>query len=253
MDTLSAFIDDIYHYRARPRACPSTPSCRRAGPGQFEINLKHKADAVARRPRRAAAEARRQGRRPRPRPRRHLHGQAASRLGRARACTSTSACSTRPATTCSPASRSRRCSATRSAVCVDDHGRLHGGVGAVGQCLPPLRAEVATCRWRRTGASTIAPSPCAFRAHRARPRASSIASPAPTPIPIWCWPRSSPASATASTKKIDPGPDGGRQPPSNCEAPSLPTAWVNALDQFEQSRRRARGLRRWNSRMSTPS
>jgi hypothetical protein len=39
---------------------------------------------------------------------------------------------------------------------------------------------------------------------------------------------------TGITKKIEPGPmaEGAAD---NCDAPDLPTAWVNALDQFEQS------------------
>lgn len=46
MDTLSGFIDDIYKV-SNAQGLPIDAVMQESGPGQFEINLKHKADAVA--------------------------------------------------------------------------------------------------------------------------------------------------------------------------------------------------------------
>jgi glutamine synthetase len=79
MDALSPFIDDVY------RICEVRVSrhavMKESGPGQFEINLQHRPDAVAAALDglllKRAVKARRERM-----ARSHLHGQAAPRLGR---------------------------------------------------------------------------------------------------------------------------------------------------------------------------
>ncbi|MGA7373037.1 MAG: glutamine synthetase family protein [Methyloceanibacter sp.] len=46
MDTLSPFIDDVYRIR-EVQGLPVDTVMKESGPGQFEINLKHRTDAVA--------------------------------------------------------------------------------------------------------------------------------------------------------------------------------------------------------------
>src|SRR5690606_29899613 len=46
MDTLAPFIDDIYRI-GEAQGLPVDAVIQESGPGQFEVNLKHRADAVA--------------------------------------------------------------------------------------------------------------------------------------------------------------------------------------------------------------
>src|SRR4029453_16461569 len=46
MDVLSPFIDDIYRV-CEAQGLPVDAVMKESGPGQFEINLKHRADAAA--------------------------------------------------------------------------------------------------------------------------------------------------------------------------------------------------------------
>jgi glutamine synthetase len=78
MDKLSPFIDDIYRV-CEAQGLPVDAVMQESGPGQFEINLKHRADAVAAAST-ACSEARGEGGGASAPARRHVHGQAAPRL-----------------------------------------------------------------------------------------------------------------------------------------------------------------------------
>ena len=166
----------------RRRAFPSTRSRRNrpvAVRDQPQAQLRRGAGSS----RRAAAEARRQGRRQGARAQRDLHGQAAPRLGGLRHAHPPEPARQGRQERFRRRSRSRRSSVMRSAA-FGDHGRLHGHLGPVRQRLPPLRARGLCVRWPRTGASTTARSRYAFLDVRRPEPASNTALPAPTPIPI---------------------------------------------------------------------
>ena len=196
MNALAPFIDDIYKI-AEAQGLPIDAVMQESGPAQFEINLKHKADPVAAAldglllKRAVKAAAKDHGLRC------DIHGKTASRLAGLRhapACEPDRQGRKKPLRRRSDLSALSPCDRRPAGIDV----RFHGGLGAVGERLSPLRSERPTSRWRHTGASTIATSRYASLARQAPEPASSTASPAPTPIPTSCSPRSSPEFAMAS-------------------------------------------------------
>ena len=99
-----------------------------------------------------------------------------------------------------------------------------------------FRAPTAMHRPPRTGGSTTAPWRCVCPPVRPRRAISSTASPVPTPTPIWrsrrCWR----GVHHGIVNRIDPGPavtgDGYAQPAR--PGTELPTDWAAALGRFEQ-------------------
>ena len=183
MDALSPFIDDIYRV-CEVQGLPVDAIMKESGPGQFEINLKHRADAVAaaldglllKRAVKAAARAHQLDATFMAKPHHdwagsgmHVHLSLLDKSGSKSLCRRSDL-----AAVPSCAGRHAR-----------DHGRLHGGVGAVGQRLPALCAQGLCLHGRALGLQQSHRGACAFPAATAPRPASSIALPAPTPIPIW--------------------------------------------------------------------
>ena len=232
MDALSPFIDDIYRV-CEVQGLPVDAVMKESGPGQFEINLKHRADAVAaaldglllKRAVKAAARAHQLDATFMAKPHHdwagsgmHVHLSLLDKTGAQSLCrrSDLAALPSRPG-------RHAR-----------DHGRLHGGVGAVGQRLPALCAQGLCFHGRALGLQQSHRGACAFRAgtgaatrieHRV---AGADANPYLVIASILAGVRHGIAN------QIDPGPavEGNSEA---IEAPPLPTAWVNSLDLFQRS------------------
>ena len=232
MDALSPFIDDIYRI-CEVQGLPVDAVMKESGPGQFEINLKHRADAVAaaldglllKRAVKAAARAHELDATFMAKPHHdwagsgmHVHLSLLDKAGR------------------EPLRRRSDLAAVPSCARrhARDHGGLHGGVGAVGQRLPALRAQGLCLHGRALGLQQPHGRACAFPAatapatrieHRV---AGADANPYLVIASILAGIRHGIAN------KIDPGPavEGNSEA---IEAPALPTAWVNSLDLFQRS------------------
>jgi glutamine synthetase len=198
MDALRPFIDDIYRI-AEAQGLPVDAVMQESGPGQFEINLKHRDDAVAaaldglllKRAVKAAAQA---------------HNLEATFMAK-------------------PHHDWAGSGMHVHLSLIDKEGEnlfagdpistlFHQALGGLKDTMPDFRTSwpygpsppmptVVTfprpmSRWPLTGASTTATSRSASPMARARRRASSIASPAPTPTRISCSPRFWPVPITAS-------------------------------------------------------
>ena len=232
MDTLSPFIDDIYRI-CEVQGLPVDAVMKESGPGQFEINLKHRADAVAAALDGLLLKRAVQGGGASAPARRHVHGQAAPRLGglgHARPPEPARQIGTEPLCRRSHLAALPSCARRHAR----DHGGFHGRLGAVGECLSALCAEVLCLHGGALGLQQSHGGACAFPAsngaatrieHRV---AGADANPYLVIASILA------GMSHGIANQIDPGPavEGNAE---TIEAPPLPTAWVNSLDLFQRS------------------
>ena len=231
LDSLSPFIDDVYALCAA-QGLPVDAIMKESGPGQFEINLKHRADAVAaaldalllKRAVKAAAKAHDLDATFMAKPHHDwagsgMHVHVSLLDGRGENLFAGDPLSP----LCPPRARRH----------ARDHGRFHGDLGANRQCLSALRAEGLCLHGRALGVQQphrgLAHSAWQRRrhSHRASHRRGRRQ-------PLSGDGGDSRRHAPRYCQRDRPGPavEGDSE---GIEAPPLPTAWVNALDEFKRS------------------